>query len=135
MSKGFLGVMNIKFNRIYALISVVLMVIISCEKKEIISGLEGVVYRGPISPVVMEGQINDAPFSALFHVYNKSGIVVKSFNSNENGEFSIQLSAGTYIVIPDESAPIIRPEFQIKEITLLSGEILSNDFYFDTGIR
>jgi hypothetical protein len=127
--------MNIKFNRVFTMVIVLLIVIISCEKKEIISGFEGVVYRGPINPVAMEGQINDAPFSALFHVYNESDIFVKSFNSNNNGEFSISLSSGTYFVIPDKSAPILRPELQIKEITLISGEILSNDFYFDTGIR
>ena len=50
----------------------IFLVLSACEnnKEEITTGLEGIVYRGPINPVEMEGQVNDAPFSALFRVYN-----------------------------------------------------------------
>jgi hypothetical protein len=97
--------------------------------------LEDIVNRGPISPVVTEGQINDAPFSALFHVCNLNNKQKASFSSNVTGEFSVILAPGNYIIIADKSAPIISAESQVKEITVNPTGITNVDLYFDTGIR
>ncbi len=83
----------------------------------------------------MEGQINDAPFSALFQVYNLKNRRIASFSSNAAGEFSLMLAPGAYKIIPDKSAPIISAESQVKEITVHPTGITSVDLYFDTGIR
>lgn len=119
------------------IILIVLFGLFACEnnKEEITTGLEGIVYRGPISPVMIEGQINDAPFSALFHVYNLKNKRIASFSSNAVGEFSVMLAPGNYKIIPDKSAPIISAESQVKEITVNPTGITNIDLYFDTGIR
>lgn len=121
-------------------IGIILMVflgLIACEnnKEEIITGLEGIVYRGPINPVEMEGQVNDAPFSALFRVYNLKNKLITSFSSNVAGEFKVMLAPGNYKIIPDNSAPIMSAESQVKEITVNPIGITNMDLYFDTGIR
>ncbi len=119
------------------IILLVLLGLFACEnnKEEITTGLEGIVYRGPISPVEMEGQVNDAPFSALFRVYNLKNKLMASFSSNAVGEFSVMLVPGIYKIIPDKSAPIINAESQVKEITINPIGITNIDLYFDTGIR
>lgn len=116
---------------------IVFLSLFACEttKEEITTSLEGIVYRGPINPVEMEGQINDAPFSALFRVYNLKNKLITSFSSNAAGEFSVMLSPGNYKIIPDKSAPIMGEESQVKEITVNEVGITNMDLYFDTGIR
>ena len=129
--------MKTTINKSIGIILIVLFVLFACEnnKEEITTGLEGIVYRGPISPVVVDGEVNDAPFSALFHVYNLKNKRVASFTSNAAGEFSVVLAPGAYKIIPDKSAPIISAESQVQEITVNLIGITNLDLYFDTGIR
>jgi len=119
------------------IILIVFFGLIACEnnKEEITTGLEGIVYRGPINPVEMEGQVNDAPFSALFRVYNLKNKLITSFSSNAAGEYNVMLAPGNYKIIPDKSAPIMSAESQVKEITVKTVGITNSDLYFDTGIR
>lgn len=124
-------------HRNIGIILIVFLGLMACEnnKEEITTGLEGKVYRGPINPVEMEGQVNDAPFSALFRVYNLKNKLTTSFSSNVAGEFSVMLAPGNYKIIPDKSAPIMNAESQVKEITVNAVGITNIDLYFDTGIR
>lgn len=119
------------------IIIIVFLGLVACEnnKDEITTGLEGTVYRGPINPVALEGQVNDVPFSALFRVYTLKNKLVTSFLSNTAGEFMVMLAPGKYKVIPDKSSPIMGAESQIKEISVNPVGITSLDLYFDTGIR
>jgi len=123
--------------RNFGIVLLVFLGLIACEnnKEEITTGLEGKVYRGPINPVEMEGQVNDAPFSALFRVYNSENKLITSFSSNAAGEFMVMLAPGNYKIIPDKSAPIMSAESQVKEITVNQRGITNLDLYFDTGIR
>lgn len=100
--------MNAKFGLIF----MVLFGISGCEKIELTTGLEGTVFRGPINPVEMEGQVNDAPFSALFNVYNLNDRRIKSFSSTTDGKFNVMLAPGNYKIIPDKSAPVMGAEFR-----------------------
>lgn len=119
------------------IILIVFFVHIACEnnKEEITTGLEGTVHRGPINPVAMEGQVNDAPFSALFRVYSLKNKLITSFSSNSAGEFAVMLAPGSYKIIPDNAAPIMSAASQVKEITVNPVGITYMDMYFDTGIR
>lgn len=129
--------MKTTINRNIGIILIVLFGLFACEnnKEEITTGLEGVVYRGAINPVEMEDQVNDAPFSALFHVYNLKNKFITSFSSNAVGEFNVMLAPGNYKIIPDKSAPIMGAESQMKEIMVSPIGITNLDLYFDTGIR
>lgn len=99
------------------------------------TGVEGIMYRGPINLVEIDGEPNNAPFSAVFHVYNLRNSMVTSFTSNESGFYKVMLSPGNYFVVPDASAPLMQGEFQKKEITVQPLGISTIDLYFDTGIR
>lgn len=129
--------MRTTINRNIGVILIVFFGLIACEnnKEEITTGLEGIVYRGPINPVAIEGQVNDAPFSALFRVYNLKNKLITSFSSNVAGEYNVMLAPGNYKIIPDKSTPIISAESQVKEITVNQSGITNLDLYFDTGIR
>ncbi|GEM_PF-1056815 len=129
--------MGTAIKRNIRIILIVFLGLTACEnnKEEITTGLEGIVYRGPINPVEMEGQVNDAPFSALFRVYNLKNKLITSFSSNAAGEFMVMLAPGNYKIIPDNSAPIMGAEFQVKEITVNEIGMTNLDLYFDTGIR
>lgn len=127
--------MNTKLNRKPGIIFIVLFGLFGCENIELTTGLEGTVYRGPINPVEMEGQVNDAPFSALFSVYNLNNKHIKSFSSDINGEFNVMLAPGNYKIIPDKSAPVMGADFQVKEVTVGLDGITRQDLFFDTGIR
>lgn len=110
---------------------------IACKSEiELSSGIEGQVIRGPIKggPEII-GEVNEEPFSALFHVQDPTEKTVKSFTSDENGEFKIQLPPGEYSVVPDNSAPLMMPSAQSKKVTVSKDLFLYQVFYFDTGIR
>lgn len=111
--------------------------ILSCESDlEMNSGLEGTVIRGPIrgGPQIV-GEINEEPFSTTFHVKNLDDETVKSFTSDQNGAFRVQLLPGTYHIVADDSAPIMMPATQIKEVVVTEDSFSTVILYFDTGIR
>jgi len=122
-------------NRKFVLIFMFLFGLFGCENIELTTGLEGTVYRSPINPVEMEGQVNEAPFRALFNVYNLNDQHIKSFSSNANGEFNVLLAPGDYQIIPDKSAPIMGAGIQVEEVSVDPGGITSQDLFYDTGIR
>lgn len=114
-----------------------IMLLVSCDSDiELTSGLEGQVIRGPINggPEVI-GQINYEPFSAFFHITGRTNTYRSTFNTDENGEFSIQLPPGNYYIIPDKTAPLLGAELQRKEVTVFEDSVVSVVLNFDTGIR
>ena len=112
----------------------IVIIISSCEKQPD-TGLEGIVYRGPINPVEVVGVPNDEPFAAEFKVLDDNLKNVKSFSSNEDGEYSVFLEPGVYIIIPGLDAPLLMPGQQGKTVTVDPTGITYLDLYFDTGIR
>ncbi len=100
------------------------------------SGLEGKVLRGPMCPVVrMDDPCPDQPFSAPFEVFDSRDRLAGRFESDAEGRFTIALDPGTYIIIPDTSAPIMNPRSQLKEVTVEAHRVKQLTLIFDTGIR
>ena len=75
------------------------------------TGLTGVVMRGPITPVCRVDVPCDAPFSARF-VVQRAGRKVAEFQSDSMGQFTVYLVPGAYTVVPNADAPIISPSSQ-----------------------
>lgn len=123
--------------RFKLIVSIFLLIVInSCDSNDNLMILEGKVFRGPINPVEIMGVDNNAPFSALFHVYDESKKkLMTSFTSNSDGKYQVMLVPDNYVIIPDVTAPIIRPTSQVKSITVKLGDTSISDLYFDTGIR
>ena len=100
-----------------------------------VTGLTGVVVRGPVTPVCRVDVPCDAPFSASFTV-QRSGRTVAQFQSDATGQFTVFLQAGAYTVTPYADAPIISPSSQAKQVTVAdTGTLTTVRLMFDTGIR
>jgi hypothetical protein len=98
------------------------------------SGLEGLVNRGPTQPVCVVELPCDEPFAALFHVA-QDGREIATFRSDAQGQFSIALPPGDYVITPDASAPIIFPTRQAKTVRVEPNGMTRVELGFDTGIR
>lgn len=99
-----------------------------------LTGLSGVVLRGPIHPVCTEGDPCEEAFAAGFTV-RRHDVVVRRFESDAEGRFSVELAPGTYLVVPDPAAPILAPEDQVREVTVDQEGFTDIELHFDTGIR
>ncbi len=99
----------------------------------VVTGLEGTVRRGPITPVCQVGVPCDAPFSASFQVWQGSRYV-SGFQSDSAGHYLVLLAPGSYTIMPDSSAPIF-PRGQTRQATVGPIGLTHLDLEFDTGIR
>jgi hypothetical protein len=99
------------------------------------TGLSGVVVRGPITPVCRADVPCDAPFSATFSI-QRSGRQVAQFRSDVSGQFTVFLQPGDYTIVPAPDAPILSPGSQFKSVSVAdSGALTMVRLTFDTGIR
>jgi len=100
------------------------------------SGITGQVLMGPIVPgPEVPGQINEAPFSSSFRVLDSDNNAVAHFNSDDNGNFTVVLSAGDYTIVPNASAPFPFPEQQTNLVIVPENEFAEVTLRYDTGIR
>ncbi len=100
------------------------------------SGIKGKVFRGPVRPGPQtETEPDELPFRALFHVRDTEGNEVGRFESNDDGEFEIVLAPGDYLIVPDETAPLMAPTNQAHKVEVREGEVVEVTLRFDTGIR
>jgi hypothetical protein len=99
-----------------------------------ITGLTGIVVRGPITPVCQIQVPCDAPFSASFTV-EQNGRRVTEFQSNTDGRFNVLLAAGIYRIVPAANAPILSAPLQAKTVEVRPVGLTEVRLEFDTGIR
>ncbi len=100
------------------------------------TGIKGQVLMGPIVPgPEVPGQINEAPLSALFNVFDSSNNAVARFESDKNGNFIVLVAPGEYTIVPDATTPIPYPEDQQKLATVPNNGFAEVILSFDTGIR
>jgi hypothetical protein len=71
------------------------------------SGIRGQVREGPISPVAKPGEPNDQPLAGAKIEISREGSQVKTIvvTSDANGNFSIALPPGDYILTPQPLQP------------------------------
>jgi hypothetical protein len=86
-------------------------------------------------PVRLDEPCPDQPFSSTFHVFDDQDNQVASFQSDEQGIFQIFLPPGSYIIVPDESAPILRATQQINEVQVKDKIITQLTLIYNTGKR
>ena len=98
------------------------------------TGLEGRVWVGPTQPVCREGEACEGPVAATFHV-QQDGKDVATFTSSEEGRFSVSLRPGDYVVVPDETAPIMGASAQSQPVVVGTTGMTQVELTFDTGIR
>ena len=101
---------------------------------ELTTGLTGTVLRGPVTPVCQEGIPCDAPFTASFDV-RLNNRRVTTFRSNAQGQFTVRLAPGQYVIVPAADAPLMNPSAQAKTVDVGLKGLTSVQLQFDTGIR
>lgn len=100
------------------------------------TGIVGQVLMGPIVPgPEAPGQVNEEPFSALFSVLRIDGSMAGRFQTDDDGQFEIDLRPGDYTVVPDASAPFPNPAGQARAVTVPEQGYTEVILRFDTGMR
>src|ERR1051326_8493638 len=68
------------------------------------SAIDGLVLKGPISPVERNGVPNTTPLAgAQISITNTTnGVVIANVISDTSGKFLVKVSAGTYICTPQQ---------------------------------
>ncbi len=97
------------------------------------SGLHGVVYRGPTTPVCRAGIPCDAPAAGVTLVFSRPGIKKHTAKTKADGSYRILLPASIYTVTTDQGPFGRTPSPHRIKVRLQHVDKL--DFHIDTGIR
>ena len=100
------------------------------------SGITGKVMLGPICPVMVEGQeCPDQPYQATITVKDLNGREIVQFQTDEEGNFTVPLAPGEYILHPETPQGKPLPFSNEQRFTVLPGEYTSLIVQYDSGIR
>jgi hypothetical protein len=97
------------------------------------SGLHGVVYRGPTTPVCRSDEPCDAPAGGVTLFFSRPGVSTRTVKTAANGSYRIILPAAIYTVVTDQRR-FGRIPFPHR-IKVRVAHVDSLDFHIDTGIR
>jgi len=100
----------------------------------LVSGLHGVVTRGPITPVCKVGVRCSEPAVGAVLVFLRAGHAVARVRTGVGGRYSIRLAPGLYTV---RLSPTPRIGFGVRPtvVRVARGSYRRLDFLIDTGIR
>jgi hypothetical protein len=98
-----------------------------------LSGLHGVVTRGPTAPVCQVGKPCSEPAVGTVLVFSRDGRVAARARAAAGGRYTVRLGAGYYAVriSPPQRIGGLRPR-HVRVRMGVNGRV---DFYVDTGIR
>jgi hypothetical protein len=98
-----------------------------------VTGLHGVVTRGPTTPVCQVGKPCSEPAVGAVLAFSRDGRVAARVRAGAGGRYAVRLAAGTYAVrvIPAQRIGGLTPR-QVRVRAGLDGRV---DFSIDTGIR
>lgn len=98
------------------------------------SGLKGRVMRGPIQPVCRVNEPCDEPArNTKLHFY-RSGKLLKSATTNQQGWYRILLRPGQYTVRTNRPSRLEKVPDPAR-VRVPTGRVKRVDFQIDTGIR
>jgi hypothetical protein len=97
-----------------------------------VSGLRGVVMRGPIAPVCRQGSPCEEPAKNFLLQFRRSGVVKASARTNDHGLYRVHLRPGRYAVTTGKLGPgrELTPTF----VRVPRARIGHVDFHVDTGL-
>ena len=100
----------------------------------IMSGLHGVVTRGPTTPVCQVGKPCSEPAVGAVLVFSRSGQVVARVRAGAGGRYAVHLRSGYYAVRVSPT-PKVGSGLRPLQVRVHSGVFERLDFEIDTGIR
>jgi hypothetical protein len=95
-----------------------------------VTGLRGLVTRGPITPVCREGVPCSAPAKNVRLTFAR-GAVSRSVTTGLDGRYRVALAAGTYTV----KIAGARFGYAPRSVVVLAGRVVVRNIAIDTGIR
>lgn len=98
-----------------------------------LSGLHGVVTRGPTTPVCQVGKPCSEPAVGAVLVFSHEGRVAARVRARTGGRYTVRLGAGYYAVriSPPQRIGGLKPQ----HVRVRTGVNARVDFQIDTGIR
>lgn len=98
-----------------------------------VSGLRGLVLRGPTAPVCRTDDSCEEPAPGVLIRFTRAGKVVAEVKTTSTGRYSVRLRAGSYGV----KAPgrRIGTGLTPRVVQVPRGHIARVDFHLDTGIQ
>jgi hypothetical protein len=98
-----------------------------------VSGLRGVVMRGPTKPVCFEGEPCEAPAAGLTLRFGRAGAVIAQVKTGPAGGYSVRLRAGVYTVTTPNGRPLT--QLTPRRVLVPLGRMARVNFHLDTGIQ
>jgi hypothetical protein len=100
----------------------------------LLSGLHGIVMRGPTRPVCKAGVTCNAPAVGAVLVFSRAGHTAVRVRTGAGGRYSVHLTPGYYTV---QVSPVPRIGFGIRptHVHVTRNVDARLDFSIDTGIR
>jgi hypothetical protein len=96
------------------------------------SGLRGIVTRGPITPVCIEGEPCDEPAIGVVLRFSRRGVVVARARTDPAGRYRVKLLPGRYTVTTALRAGATLTPHTARVVPARLARV---DFFIDTGIR
>ena len=97
-------------------------------------GLDGVVTRGPITPVCVAEQPCDEPAKNVTLLFSRNDHVAGRVVTDGAGHYRLRLPAGVYTVRRPSTAALDR-KLEPNRVRVYAGRLSRVDFSIDTGIR
>jgi hypothetical protein len=98
-----------------------------------VSGLRGVVMRGPTKPVCIEGEPCEAPAAGLTLRFSRAGAIIAQVKTGPAGGYSVRLRAGVYAVTTQNARSL--SQLTPRRVLVPVGRMARVDFHLDTGIQ
>ena len=99
-----------------------------------VTGLHGVVTRGPTKPVCQVAMPCSAPAPGVLLSFSRAGRVVARVRTGAGGRYSVRLAPGLYGVNVAPT-PRVGTGLQPRAVRVPRGASARQDFDIDTGIR
>jgi hypothetical protein len=98
-----------------------------------VSGLHGIVYRGPTTPVCRAGVPCEAPAAGVTLRFTRPGLQVVQAVTRADGSYRILLPPGIYRVAPARASAYA--SLAPTRVRVRRAHVDRLDFHLDTGIR
>jgi len=98
-----------------------------------VSGLRGLVLRGPSAPVCRTGDSCEKPAPGIVLRFSRAGKVVAEVKTTSTGRYSVRLRPGSYgVKTPGRR---VGTGLSPRVVQVPRGRIARVDFHLDTGIQ
>jgi hypothetical protein len=99
-----------------------------------VSGLRGIVLKGPTMPVCKEGVPCEKPAAGIVLRFSRAGHMAARVRTTRTGKYSVRLRPGTYAVTVNPK-PTVGSGLTPKLVRVPRGRVAHRDFHLDTGIQ